>query len=41
MEEIPLPKGMLKSNRIQFWFWMVLHILLGLLYAASDFQYEV
>jgi hypothetical protein len=41
MENIPIPKGMLKSNRIQYWFWMVLNIVAAFLFAAADFEYEV
>ena len=31
LEDIPLPKGMARSNRVQFWFWLGLNALFAIL----------
>ena len=29
LEDIPLPENMVKSNRAQFWFWLILNVLVA------------
>ena len=39
MEEIPLPEGMLKTNRCQYWFWMISITVVAFLYGAINYFY--
>ena len=41
IEEIPLPEGMLRSNRIQYWFWMILNTVLAFLFSVANFYFAV
>ena len=35
LEDIPLDEDMVKSNRVQYWFWLILNVIFAFLYGAS------
>ena len=40
LEDMSPPKGIIRCNRVQFWFWLVLNAVVAFLYASTFyFQY--
>ena len=41
MDDIPVPASIVKKNRAQYWFWLILNVVVAFLFAITFYVYFV